>query len=44
MTGVIASLDFVYTPTAGPSTPSPHSQAKHSSDHPPMRVTSEMAA
>src|ERR1035441_8020598 len=31
-------------PTTGPSNPSCHSQAWHSSDHSPMRVTSEMAA
>src|SRR5688572_10154765 len=31
-------------PTAGPSKPSCHAQVWHSSDHSPMRVTSEMAA
>src|SRR5438067_9903853 len=31
-------------PNTGPSKPSCHSQAWHSSDHSPMRVTSEMAA
>src|SRR5580704_12415518 len=31
-------------PTTGPSYPSCHSQVWHSSDHSPMRVTSEMAA
>src|SRR5664279_3464971 len=30
-------------PTTGPSNPSCHSQALNSSDHSPMRVTSEMA-